>query len=324
MGTGMADFVCREWYLNDLGVGQDTLAAVIVMTSKILSRMGFPEFSSPKSKRAFSDHFKIGLLVIRKHLDLTYRDLCALLRSAPGVLGAGGAGRVPEHSTLCKFASRLPDDVLYGVLGETSRMLCGPGTVSAVDSTGYTESSASRHYVKRLKQTGVEERAVRDYAKVTIAGDIRSMAVISCVVCESKVADVRMFSPVLEKVKGTGVRVEQVLADKGYDAEYAHEDARRILGKGTEVWIPTRECEPRSERSAGKSRPGGRYRKRMPGAIGESLYNYRGMAETINSMLKRKMGDVVYGKSMESIRKEIMFTAIAHNMRLLWESGWVR
>jgi hypothetical protein len=320
MGTGMTDIVCREWYLNDLGVGKDRLAGIMEMCSRILFRAGVPEYSSPKSKKTFSDHFKVGLLVIRKLMDLTYRDLCDLLRSTPGVLSAGGADRVPEHSTLCKFASRLPSEVLYAVIGETALMLCGTHTVAAVDATGFSESNASRHYIKRLKQLGTVDAAVRDYAKVTIAGDVTSKAVISCTVNCSNVADIRTFSPVLGRVADTGIPVAEVLADKGFDADHAHKDARDILGKDTEVWIPTRECEPKSQKSAGKHRPGGRYRKNMPDTIGESLYNFRAIVETINSMLKRKMGDTVYGRSIFSIQKEVLLMMIAHNLRLLWES----
>ena len=170
MGTGMAELVCGEWYLNNLEVGRDVLAAVMVMTSRILDRLGYPAYSSSRSKRTISDHCKAGLLVIKEWLDVSYRDLCGILPSMPGVMAAGGIRRPPEHSTLCKFAARFPAHILEAVLGETARMLCGPGTVVPVDATGYTESSASRHFVKRMKQMGAVVMTVKDYAKVNLAG----------------------------------------------------------------------------------------------------------------------------------------------------------
>ena len=45
---------------------------------------------------------------------------------------------------------------------------------------------------------------------------------------------------------------------------------------------------------------------------------------TVNSMLKRKMGETVYGKTMESASKEIKLTALAHNLRLILEGGLIR
>jgi len=54
------------------------------------------------------------------------------------------------------------------------------------------------------------------------------------------------------------------------------------------------------------------------------VYRFRSIVETVNSMLKRKMGETVYGKTMESVSKEIRFTALAHNLRLILEGGLIR
>jgi len=324
MGTGMTDIVCREWYLNGLKAGKDHLAAVMEMTWLVLEHNGFPLFSSPKSKRTFSDRCKIGMLVLKELLDVSYRMLSRLLTSMPGVLEAGGTAKVPEQSTLRKFAARLDSRVLEEAVAETARLICGPGVILAVDATGFSESNASRHYVKRMKQMGAVETTVRDYAKVTLAGDVSSKAVASCVVSTSLTSDVKLFVPVLEKAKGTGIDVECVLGDKGYDSEALHEEGRRIFGSDTDIWIPPRKSEPLSIKSAGKHRPGGKHRKNAYENIGGSPYNLRCQIETVNSMIKRTTGDVVYGKSMMSIEKEILCTVLVHNLKLLLDSGLVR
>lgn len=69
----------------------------------------------------------------------------------------------------------------------------------------------------------------------------------------------------------------KVVADKGYDSEQAHMDARDILGAHV---------------------------------------------ETVNSMVKRKMGDVVYGKTLASMALGIKFACIAHNTRLRSILDW--
>lgn len=41
-------------------------------------------------------------------------------------------------------------------------------------------------------------------------------------------------------------------------------------------------------------------------------------------MIKRKMGDTVFGKTESSMAREMKFACIAHNVRLLIDSGSVR
>ena len=62
----------------------------------------------------------------------------------------------------------------------------------------------------------------------------------------------------------------------------------------------------------------------MDRSLDLSVYRFRSIVETVNSMLKRKMGETVYGKKMESVSKEIRFTALAHNLRLILEGGLIR
>jgi len=319
----MTECTCKEWYLNDLGTKQDIFASVMVITSLTLDEIGFPKYSSNKSKRTFSDHCKIGLLILKEWLSLSYRDLCWMLPSMPGVMAGGDMKRVPDQSTLRKFSARVPASVLDKVIGETARLMCGPDVIAAFDSTGYSMSNASRHYVKRMKQMGAVETSVKDFAKVTLFGDVMSKAIISCGVFTSRTADVNTAIPVIGKAKEAEVNISEAVADRGFDAEWLHEEGRRILGNGVKIWIPARSQEPKSKQSAARWRPGGRYRKTMYETIKNSVYNYRSIIETINSMVKRKTGDTVYGKSMASVEKEILFTVIAHNIRLLLLSGWV-
>jgi len=319
----MTECTCREWYLKDLGAGKDEMASVMIVTSLILSEMGFPEYSSKKSKRTFSDHCKIGLLILKELMDVSYRDLSRRIWSMPGVMAAGTMKNVPDPSTLRKFAKRVQSDLLDEVIGETARMLCGPDVIAPMDATGMSMSNASKHYVKRLKKTGTVVKTVKNYAKVTFLGDVRSKAVISCDVVISNTADVKRAIPVLEKAKETEITIKNILADKGYDSEPLHREGRAIFGNDVDIWIPVRIQEPKSKRSADKWQPGGSYRKVMYRSIDGSPYSYRAIIETINSMIKRKMGDMVYGKTVFTVKKEIQFTVISHNMRLLLESGWV-
>lgn len=194
-----------------------------------------------------------------------------------------------------------------------------------MDATGFSESNASKHFVKRLKAFGTETQTVRDFAKATLAVDVQSKAIAVCDVATSHTADVKRFVPVSEKLKDTGIPVSVLLADKGYDAEYIHLEARRIFGFGISTQIPARNCKsPKAARQEWRNAPNGYHRRMMDRSLDLSVYRFRSIVETVNSMLKRKMGETVYGKTMESVSKEIRFTALAHNLRLILEGGLIR
>ena len=303
--------------------GKDVLAATVATAMAVLDRFGVPEHFSRFSNRIYGDRWKFGLLVLKECLDVSYEDLVRMLPSFKGVMDAGGASRIPHKDTLRKFSGRLPDGLLDKAVGETARLLCGPDVVMAVDGTGFSMSNASRHFVRRLKQFGTEQQVVRDFAKASFAVDTKSLVIIACDVASSRCGDVKRFSPLLEKVTGTGVGVSKVLADKGYDSEQAHEDARRILGEDVETVIPVRKKEPKSVKTAWRSVPKGWYRRAMYRDFDADTYAFRSLVETVNSMVKRKMGDTVYGKTLASMAREIKFACIAHNIRLLIDSGLV-
>jgi len=176
----------------------------------------------------------------------------------------------------------------------------------AVDSTGFSESNASRHFVKRLRYFGTEDRVVRDFAKATFAADTGSLAIVSCDVTDSHHADIKRFAPVLELARDTGVNVTKVVADKGYDSEQAHVDARGILGACVKTVIPARETETKLARQAWRTVPKGWFRRMMYRDLDKAAYALRCLVETVNSMVKRKMGDVVYGKTPASMPREIV------------------
>ena len=220
-----------SWYLADLNVDEvDYLAGMVATAITVLEHLDLPEYFSRFSNRIFGDRWKFRLLVLKKYLDVSYENLVRLLPSFRGVLNR--------------------------VIGETTRLICGPDLVMAVDSTGFSESNASRHFMKRLKHFGTEDTIVRDFAKATFAADTGSLAIVSCDVADSHNMDVSRFAPVLELVKGPGVNVSKVVADKGCDSEQAHVDARGILGDCVET-----DSRPGGRRRNWPDKPGGRYRK---------------------------------------------------------------
>jgi len=316
--TGLAGGISTDWYLikaqrilNENG----KYAAVVMMTMLVSEHLGMPEFSSVYSKHTYSDRYKLGLLVLKEVMDKSFDDFVEDMPCIKGVMEAGGIDRPPDASTLRKFRDRVNVHLFDAAVRETARHICGSSVILAVDSTGFSMSSASRHFVKRLTQMGMRRYAVKDYAKTTLAVDTGTFAVLSCDVRTTNISDHRLFRPAVTGAMLTGIDISAVCADKGYDGEGTHECAKELLGEDVETVIPVREL---IKYRSGKT-PRGKHRKKMAAMFNKAIYNRRSIVETVNSMLKRKMGDVVYGKKPLTVAKEIKLVVLAHNLRIIMD-----
>ena len=297
---------------------EDRLANIIKVVALVLSALGVPEYSSDRSNRLYSVHAKIGLLVIKQYQKATFRSLCSLLVSTPRVLKAAGMRFIPDHSTLVKFSASLDKELLDSVLSSVAALLCREEILMAMDATGFSCSNASKHYVKRMREMGCQTMEVSDYTKATIAADTDTLMIMACETSLSNVHDVKHVPSILEKVAVGGFDVDTVVADKGYDSEKVHEQIRERLD--AESVIPVRDMD---KRAIGRVTPvpSGKNRKKMAASFPSDIYNRRPLVETVNSMVKRKMSDTVYGLSDESRHKEVMCRCIAHNLTRAFEAG---
>jgi len=217
---------------------------------------------------------------------------------------------IPDHSTFVKFSISLDPLLLDKVLNSVAMMICRNDIIMAIDSTGFSCSSASKHYLKRMKETGSVPSAVRNYTKATLAADTGSLAVMSCVTSVSNVHDIKHIPEMLDKIASGGYGVAHAALDRGYDFEDVHIRIRERLNAGTA--IPVRNM---TGKYGSKKEPGGKNRKRMASSFPSEIYSRRPLIETVNSMIKRNMGDVVYGLSDGSRHKEVMFRCISHNAK---------
>ena len=144
----------------------DILADVVEKIFSVLKSIGYPEYSSARSKRTFSDHVKIGLLVVRQLVRKSYEDFVMLLPSLKGVIEVTGIKHIPDPSTLWKFAGRLEHGLLEDILQTIAGTCCSSDLIVAVDSTGFSLTNIPRHMEKRVKEFGV-----RREEKTTLHGE---------------------------------------------------------------------------------------------------------------------------------------------------------
>jgi len=293
----------------------DRLEDIIKTAFMILTGIGYPEYSSKKSNRIYSDHAKIGLLIVMEYLGKSFAEFTKLIGSFEGVMKAANISDVPDESTLRKFRRRLDPKILDKVMAYQSKMIAGNSELTvAVDATGFSTSHASKYYVSRLKYFGMEKTVVRGYTKVSLAVCADTKTILAADTAGSRTADVKRLGYIVDKLACSELRIEYMVLDRGYDAEYAHEMIRRILN--AESLIPARD-----DGSTPVHRMHGQNRKNMrrelkKGSEKMRIYRKRTISETVNSMIKRVLGEVLNGRNEETRHSETMFRCIAHNFRV--------
>ena len=298
----------------------DKIDYIIKVIADTLNELSVPKYSSKFSNKVYDDHLKICLLVLKQYLNKSYRELCSELRS----LSIWERGYALDHSTLVKFSKKIDVDLLDKILAKIAHMKCEKDMTVAVDATGFSCSDASLHYVKRLKEfknnIGYEERAIRRYSKLSLAVDTDSKMILACDSVDSTHADVKRMTYIVDKLARGNFSISYVVADKGYDAEYVHVEIKDRLKAKTA--IPARDMAE-SIKNNGIRKTRGRNRSRMKREfqIKDSevsrAYKRRSQVETVNSMIKRKMGGAVRCRSEFTRRIEISFRCIAHNLNRL-------
>jgi hypothetical protein len=126
--------------------------------------------------------------------------------------------------------------------------------------------------------------------------------------------DVDRLVPLLEQALGR-VGIDVALADAGYDSEPNHRYARD--GRGVRTAIPAAAGRPSKS-----GVPKGKYRRLMKRKLDKDYLRYgqRWQAETVMSMIKRRLGSVVAGRSYWSQCRDLMLLALTHNCMVVAEA----
>ena len=126
-------------------------------------------------------------------------------------------------------------------------------------------------------------------------------------------SDAPDFEPLLFDAWRRHPRLRVVLADAGYDSEANHRIARHDMD--VRSLIKTGAGKP------SKKPPSGYYRrlmkKQLKGSQRGKKYGQRAQAETVNSMLKRNLGDALRSRTPKAREAEQMLRILTHNIALL-------
>jgi hypothetical protein len=303
-----------------------------------LGQRVWPDYDSHFSRQDFTQPQLFACLVIRESLRLSYRKTEAFLLDVPNWLIEIEIKRVPDHNTLWralgvllkrKQVERALDlmalDAEPELRGELSSK---PLTM---DSTCYEPRHRSRHYdrvcrrinlksgqkyVKNPGKYGLEvnasrSRRLRGMPKLALAVSAASHRILAVKTTIGNGSDALDFAPLLAQSKKRAA-VKTVVADAGYDSESNHCIAR--LQMNVRSVIPAKIGRPST------SPPTGRFRRLMKQRFGRKadarVYGQRAQSETVNSMMKRNLGEYLRSIKTHRRRQEMQLRSITHDLML--------
>jgi hypothetical protein len=248
---------------------------------RLLRRLGMPRWLHRFGPKIYEFYEHFAALLIRFFCRLSYRRIAVLM----DYLGF----RCPSKSALQATAAKLGPSFWDRVLEQT----CGKPYLVAIDSTGFTRSNPSYHYLRRI-DGGIPKIPV----KASIAFDTRRKKIVAARIRVLPAHDIRDVKVLLKKSKPS-----VFVADKAYDAAWLHEYCR---DQNIVAHIPIRTYgKPRFHRWDARQLAAKCFRKRT--------YHRREMVESGNHSIKQTMGSSVNSRKARTIRSELFGRLACHN-----------
>ena len=170
-------------------------------------------YAHPKSPHRFTQPQLLACVLLMFYVRKSYRDMEEWLLASDGVCRVLELNEIPDHSTLNRMYQRvrvkLLEDLQHCLLAELQPNELG----IAVDTTGYSPTQASMHYLARCG------RKYEHFYKGGYAVGIESQLILASVSGRGPGADTLFLEPLRRKAGRYGQRRQwMLLADRGFDA----------------------------------------------------------------------------------------------------------
>jgi len=257
---------------------------IIKRFSKILKQLNCREYMHHYGPKKYMFIHHIFALLMKEVLKLSFRRCEEILRMFEI--------KVPTYSALCKCRKRIPFELWNSFLKLTAGL---NHKIVAVDSTGFSRTNPSYHYVKRI----ATKKPIKNYAKLSAFFDLPTRKFTALRIRVKPRHDMKDINYLLKM----SLPKAKLFGDSAYDAESIHE-------KCFELKVQTI-IKPR------KNVKKGFYRRKQMKGYSDEEYHQRSLIESGFGSLKRKYGGSVSGKNLKSVRTELYCKAIAHNLNLV-------
>lgn len=266
-----------------------------------------PLHFSKFSNKMYSNFQKLFLLVYKQLRKFTYEELLTDLASNTELMIYLGLAKLPDYTTLIKFAQNLPSTILEKLTLAFQKLIPDPKKV-AIDSTGISLDNASLHYCKRI---GLPIKK-RSFMKSSFIVDIETYLIILCKNRKGHRHDSKEAKPMIKKL-AKYYEPEIFYADRGYDDNKVFKLVFENLGAYPLIFQKNQDV-PKHKRS-------GEYRKQTINEFDYGEYLQRNKIETFNSMYKRKFGSSVKSRTDKTQKVDIVMRNIAYNIDRLIRIG---
>jgi len=286
----------------------------VLLAALATAREALPLYSHRHSPKKFTQHQLFACLVLKCFLKTDYRGVVAHLTDCSSLVETLGLISVPHYTTLQKAARRLLtaasarrllDATVREQLGRKRRV-----ARAAIDSTGLEATAASSYFIRRRDRVGKPWKAVvyHRFPKLGLVCDVKTHFILATQEGQGPRPDVADFRPLMLAALAR-VRLDQIVADAGYDSEPNHVFARRE--RGLRSIIPAKHGRPTTKPARGH------YRRLMQTRFDEDAYRDRAQVETVISMVKRRLEPCVRGRSVWTQRYELRLKVLTHNVMIL-------
>jgi hypothetical protein len=250
---------------------------------RLVKQAGHPRYYHRMGPKKFEFWIICLGLLVKQIYRLSYRRAMKFLDEFYGIK--------LHWTTLQKAANRLPKYVWQSLLTATIRP--GPIELAAGDGTGFSRTSPSHYFLKRIDRKGPIGRPVQLISLV----DVKKRKFLPSTVFAKPQHEAHNI-PGLHRQLENPPKV--LLLDKGFDKESLHE---WLEVNGTFCLAPVRKNACR-----------GKHRKFLKVCFDYCLYWQRNIVECLFSALKRLFGSSVQGKTIRTINAELFCRLIAYNI----------
>lgn len=284
------------------------------------AKHALPQYSQPKSPKKFTQPQLVACLVLKEFFKTDYRGIVEILADASDLRNVLELGEVPHYTTLQKAAHRLTskktldqlmNDIIALAIG--TKIMKPAVALSAIDSTGFESHHVSSYFVRRSgrEHHPYQTMTYSRFPKVGIVVDCASHLVLSGIPSWGPGPDIVHWKSAIQgAVERVALKI--LTADAGYDAEHAHVFARML---GIRSIIPNRVGRPTTKL------PSGKYRRIMATRFNKTLYGQRWQIETINSVIKRRLGSFLRARTYWAQMREMMLRLFTYNVLVVWRTA---